>query len=195
MPTVSTSTTSKPAASHTSIASRVRWATPPSEPPEGDGRMKARSSWARLSMRVLSPRMLPPVTGLLGSTASTATRWPFDQQCRPRSVSMKVLLPTPGGPVMPTRSAPGVGDQLLEDRLALRARPVGSRALEQVMALAMARRSPAGSRRGRPEFGVRAPGLAHPADRSDHLQHLAGAFGHGVPGSEDRRDPFSRRNS
>ena len=40
-PTVSTSTTSKPAASHTSSASRVRRATPPSVPPDGDGRMNA----------------------------------------------------------------------------------------------------------------------------------------------------------
>ena len=38
-PTVSTITTSKPAASQTSIASRVRCATPPSVPPEGVGRM------------------------------------------------------------------------------------------------------------------------------------------------------------
>jgi hypothetical protein len=41
MPTVSTSTTSKPAASHNSIASRVFAATPPSVPDEGEGRMKA----------------------------------------------------------------------------------------------------------------------------------------------------------
>ena len=40
-PTVSTSTTSKPAASQSSIASRVRRATPPSVPPVGDGRTNA----------------------------------------------------------------------------------------------------------------------------------------------------------
>ena len=40
-PTVSTSTTSKPAASHSRSASRVRRATPPSSPPDGEGRMKA----------------------------------------------------------------------------------------------------------------------------------------------------------
>ena len=74
MPTVSTSTTSKPAASHTIIASRVRWATPPSDPLDGEGRMNASSRWASRSMRVLSPRIEPPVTGLDGSTASTATR-------------------------------------------------------------------------------------------------------------------------
>ena len=40
-PTVSTSTTSKPAASTTTIASRVARATPPSVPDVGDGRMNA----------------------------------------------------------------------------------------------------------------------------------------------------------
>ena len=75
-----------------------------SEPLEGDGRMKAASCCASRSIRVLSPRMLPPVTGLLGSTASTATRWPAPIRCSPNA-SMKVLLPTPGGPVIPTRCA------------------------------------------------------------------------------------------
>ena len=38
----------------------------------------------------------------VGSTASTATRWPRAIRFWP-SASMKVLLPTPGTPVMPTR--------------------------------------------------------------------------------------------
>ena len=38
-PTVSTMITSKPAASHSSMASRVLRATPPSVPPEGEGRI------------------------------------------------------------------------------------------------------------------------------------------------------------
>ena len=54
------------------------------------------------SMRVLSPRMLPPAIGELGSTASTATRLPCSSRCRPKA-SMKVDLPTPGIPVMPMR--------------------------------------------------------------------------------------------
>jgi hypothetical protein len=37
-----------------------------------------------------------------GSTASTATRWPRSIRNRPRA-SMKVLLPTPGTPLMPRR--------------------------------------------------------------------------------------------
>ena len=53
-PTVSTMITSKPAASHTSIASRVFSATPPSEPPEGDGRMNE----LRLAREPLHPRLV-----------------------------------------------------------------------------------------------------------------------------------------
>ena len=39
-----------------------------------EGRIKAASRRESSSIRVLSPRMLPPLRGLLGSTASTATR-------------------------------------------------------------------------------------------------------------------------
>ena len=62
-PTVSTSTTSKPAASTTTIASRVALATPPSVPEVGEGRMNASGSADSRAIRVLSPRMLPPVPG------------------------------------------------------------------------------------------------------------------------------------
>ena len=104
MPTVSTSTTSKPAASHNSIASRVFAATPPSVPDEGEGRMKAASEFASRAIRVLSPRIEPPVRAEEGSTASTATLWPRPIRNMPSS-SMVVDLPTPGEPVMPTRIA------------------------------------------------------------------------------------------
>src|SRR5574343_1444703 len=53
-------------------------------------------------MRVLSPRIEPPDTVDEGSTASTATRWPCPIRYRP-SASMKVDLPTPGTPLMPSR--------------------------------------------------------------------------------------------
>ncbi|MGY3360425.1 hypothetical protein ACVWZK_007088 [Bradyrhizobium sp. GM0.4] len=72
MPTVSTSTTSKPAASHSSIASRVLAATPPSVPEDGEGRMKASSEAESRAIRVLSPRIEPPLRAEDGSTASTA---------------------------------------------------------------------------------------------------------------------------
>ncbi len=64
------------AASHSSMVSRVLAATPPSVPEEGEGRMKALGSMASRAMRVLSPRMDPPVRLDDGSTASTATLWP-----------------------------------------------------------------------------------------------------------------------
>ncbi len=101
-PTVSTITTSKPAASHSSSASRVRRATPPSVSPAGLGRMKA--SLRRLSsvMRVLSPRIEPPEILDDGSMASTATLCPASIRYWPKD-SMKVDLPTPGGPEMPRR--------------------------------------------------------------------------------------------
>src|SRR5690349_14211243 len=52
-------------------------------------------------MRTQSPRIAPPVTGDVGSTASTAT-----SESRARSAftraAVSVLLPAPGAPVMPT---------------------------------------------------------------------------------------------
>jgi hypothetical protein len=69
--------------------------------------MKAAGFCDSSSMRVLSPRMEPPVTDDDGSTASTATRRPCSMRYSP-SASMKVDLPTPGTPEMPTRIAPPV---------------------------------------------------------------------------------------
>ena len=90
-PTVSTSTTSKPAASQSSIVSRVFAATPPSVPEVGDGRMKAFGSAASRAMRVLSPRIEPPLRVELGSTASTATRCPAAGEVRPERVDERRL--------------------------------------------------------------------------------------------------------
>ena len=72
-PTVSMNTTSKPAASHRMIVSRVLRATPPSDPAEGEGRMKTSGLPEMLSMRVLSPRIEPPLRSDEGSMASTAS--------------------------------------------------------------------------------------------------------------------------
>ena len=104
-PTVSTSTTSKPLASRTVIDCMVARATPPSVPAVGDGRMYASGLVESLAMRVLSPSTDPPVRMLDGSTASTPTLWPSETSHDP-SASMKVDLPTPGTPEMPTRTAP-----------------------------------------------------------------------------------------
>jgi hypothetical protein len=138
-PTVSTMTMSCPAASHTRSASRVFSATPPSVPEAGLGRMKAPALTASCSMRVLSPRMEPPLTLDDGSTASTATRWPRSMRNRP-STSMNVLLPTPGTPDSPMRSErPLDGSRALSNSSA-RARSSARVLSSSVMVRARARR-------------------------------------------------------
>ena len=102
-PTVSMKMTSKPAASHSTIVSRVLRATPPRDPAEGEGRMKMSGLDDMLSMRVLSPRIEPPLRSELGSMASTARRWCSDTTMLP-TASMNVDLPAPGTPVMPMRT-------------------------------------------------------------------------------------------
>ena len=72
-PTVSIMIVSKPAASQSIMVSLVFLATPPRDPPEGDGRINALESVASASMRVLSPKILPLDLALLGSMANTAT--------------------------------------------------------------------------------------------------------------------------
>ena len=67
-PTVSTSTMSYPPASHNTTASLVVLVTPPKWPRLGLGLMKARMSRLSSGIRVLSPRMLPPVEPLLSSS-------------------------------------------------------------------------------------------------------------------------------
>ena len=102
-PTVSMKITSKPAASHNTIVSRVLRATPPSEPADGEGRMKTSGLAEMLSIRVLSPRIEPPLRSELGSMASTASLWRSEVTMLPIA-SMKVDLPAPGTPVMPMRT-------------------------------------------------------------------------------------------
>ncbi len=104
-PTVSTRMTSYPAASSTSIDSRVARATPPRCPDDGEGRTKASGRLERSAMRVRSPRMEPPVLDELGSTASTATLWWCSVMSLTPMASMNVDLPAPGTPEMPTRNA------------------------------------------------------------------------------------------
>jgi hypothetical protein len=58
-------------------------------------------------MRVLSPKMEPPVRVELGSTARTASLRPEATRWAPKR-SMKEDFPTPGAPVMPTRREPPV---------------------------------------------------------------------------------------
>ena len=121
-PTVSTSTTSKPGG----LAQQHRLARAAGDAAERaagrrrpDERRRARGR-AR-SMRVLSPRIEPPLRVLDGSTASTATRWPcVDERAAP-SASMNVDLPDAGraarcrpGPTPPVR-----GSSVVEQRVGL----------------------------------------------------------------------------
>ena len=99
-PTVSTIIVLNPAASQSMIVSRVFLATPPSVPAAGEGLIKALGSMLNLSILVLSPRILPRVCSLLGSIASTARVLPLVVRSFPK-VSMKVLFPAPGTPVIP----------------------------------------------------------------------------------------------
>ena len=90
-------------------------------------------------MRVLSPRIEPPETLELGSTASTATRWPAPISCRP-SVSMKVDLPTPGTPETPIRNAARAGAGSAVRKASARSRWSARLDSSSVIALATARR-------------------------------------------------------
>src|SRR5207244_12421414 len=142
---------------------------------------------ARRGMRVLSPRMLPPESALEGSTASTATFFPRPTRWRPKA-SMKVLLPTPGTPLTPTRAArPVPGRRSSRSRCA--ARWWSARVLStSVIALASARRLPArtsaASASGRlgADGGMRRRASAV----SDQLEHPPRGLRDLRPGAEDR---------
>ena len=101
-PTVSMRIRSVPNASRTSATSPVDSAKPPNEPRVAIERMNTPGSSATSSIRMRSPRSAPPVNGDVGSTAITPTESPAERYAAAmRAVS--VLLPAPGGPVMPMR--------------------------------------------------------------------------------------------
>src|SRR5213592_3952746 len=149
--------------------------------------MKASGAAARRGMRVLSPRMLPPERALDGSTASTATFFPRPIRWRPKA-SMKVLFPTPGTPLTPTRAArPVPGSRSSRSRCA--ARWWSARVLStSVIAFASARRLPArtsaASVSGRlgADGGIRRRASAV----SDQLEHPPRGPGNLRPRAEDR---------
>ena len=103
-PTVSTSTTSQPAASSTRSACGVAQARPPRCPRVAIERMNTPSSVACSPIRTRSPSNAPPENGDDGSTASTPTRRCCARSSRTSS-DVVVDLPTPGGPVSPTTCA------------------------------------------------------------------------------------------
>ncbi len=109
VPTVSMRIRSKPAASSTAAAAVEVDARPPACPRDAIERMKTSSSAACACMRTRSPSSAPPVIGLDGSTAMTATVRPTRRTSTIKAAT-SVDLPDPGGPVIPTRCArPAVG--------------------------------------------------------------------------------------
>ena len=86
------------------MLSRVFRATPPKVVPAADGRIKTDSKTDNSSMRVLSPKILPPLEALEGSMVRMATFIPLFTKTLPKA-SINVLFPTPGTPVIPIRIA------------------------------------------------------------------------------------------
>ncbi len=105
VPTVSMKMSLKPQAARTAAASAVVPARPPRCPREAIERMNTSPSAAYCCIRMRSPRMAPPVTGLDGSMASTATARSA-LRASATSADTSVDLPLPGGPVTPTSCAP-----------------------------------------------------------------------------------------
>ena len=100
-PTVSTMTTSLPKASSSSTTSSVLRASPPMTPRVAMLRMKTPESLCSSIIRTRSPRMAPPVNGLVGSTATMPTDLPRARYSAASRV-VRVDLPEPGGPVTPS---------------------------------------------------------------------------------------------
>ena len=78
----------------------VARARPPRWPRVAMLRMNTPLSPACACMRTRSPRIAPPLNGLVGSTAIMPTVWPAPRSAAIRR-STSVLLPAPGGPVTP----------------------------------------------------------------------------------------------
>src|SRR5690606_19217602 len=139
-PMVSTTTTSKARASTKTAALAAR-ARPPSSPPEAIERTKMPSSSGSQTMRARSPRSAPPLRGLDGSTASTPTVRPCARSS-PTSAETSVLLPTPGGPVMPkVREACGASARSCERSSTMRGSASERRFSTSEIAVAIALRS------------------------------------------------------
>src|ERR1017187_6167767 len=175
------------------MVSRVRRATPPKCPPDGEGRMNAPSSIESRSIRVLSPRMLPPESGLYGSTVRPARRSPQSRMTYIPNASMKVLLPTPGTPVIPTRRDFPVCGRIKSSRCAAFSASAARRLSTSVMARARPTRSPAktpstywlsGSRL--PPAWAAAEELGTNIARQSVQDYLRTNWDHG-PGPEDPR--------
>ena len=83
---------------------RVVGDSPPRCPREATERMKTSGCAPCSPMRTRSPSTAPPVMGLDGSTATTATFWPR-RSSSPSNACTRVDLPAPGLPVSPSTCA------------------------------------------------------------------------------------------
>src|SRR6185503_12761596 len=136
-------------------------------------------------MRTRSPSRAPPVMGLEGSTATTATGRPASRAL-PMSAATSVDLPEPGGPVMPTRWArPATG---YIRRSAISA--TGVRFSTAVRILERARRSPVSAASTRASGSDRPlEGAATSVARSGVGPEVLGDFRDGRARPEGRGDP------
>ena len=99
-PTVSTIITSMPKASINLTASPAFWDRPPRLPRVAIERTKIPSSAVRSIILIRSPKIAPPEYGLVGSIATIPTVLPRLRYSL-ANLSVRVLLPAPGGPVIP----------------------------------------------------------------------------------------------
>ena len=99
-PTVSTKIRSLPIASITFTISWVERERPPKHPRVAKERIKTPSSVAWRCIRIRSPKIAPPVKGLVGSTATMPTLFSSFRKMS-TILSAMVDLPEPGGPVIP----------------------------------------------------------------------------------------------
>ena len=137
-PTVSSRTSSLPEASISSAACSAASASPPSEPRVAIERMNTPGSRKWSERRIRSPSTAPWVNGLEGSIESTPTSRSALRSSA-QIAPIRVLLPTPGGPVRPTiRASPVRGKSSATSRS-----PSGSRFSTRLIARASARLSPA----------------------------------------------------
>ena len=128
-------------------------------------------------MRMRSPRIAPPVNAAGGIDGDDADRLPVLAQIRGRGASTSVLLPAPGGPVMPTTRALPVRGVERREQLAQRLRARGS----QVEIAGRQRARIAGEHAGDEIVEpARAITLLQQLPRDHQALDLAGAFADGA---------------
>src|SRR6476469_6612809 len=119
-----------------------------------------------------SPRMAPLENELLGSTARTATVFPFSRRARIKALT-SVLLPTPGGPVIPIVVARPVRGKRSRNN----SRPPSRSDSIRLAPRARARRSPASTRSVSDPFTKL---FLQQLARDHHALDFAGALANGA---------------